>query len=69
MGIKWIAIIGVLVIVFLAIAAIYGGYRWQLDTDKLRTKLTNGRRTIKPKILKGRRYSLKPFICKPCNIP
>ncbi len=57
MGIKWIAIIGVLIIVFLAIAAIYGGYRWQLDTDKLRTKLTNGRRTIKPKIYRHFRTS------------
>ncbi|MEA5600182.1 DUF6920 family protein [Nostoc sp. UHCC 0252] len=50
MWIKWIAIIGIFIIVCLGIAAIYGGYRWQLDTDKLRAKLTNGRRTIKPQI-------------------
>jgi hypothetical protein len=50
MWIKWIAIIGVLIIVCLGIAAIYGNYRWQSATDKLRTKLTNGRRTIKPQI-------------------
>ncbi|WP_293156329.1 MULTISPECIES: DUF6544 family protein [unclassified Microcoleus] len=31
-------------------AIIYAGYRWQSDTDRLRAKLTNGRRTIKPKI-------------------
>jgi hypothetical protein len=50
MWIKWIAIIGIFIIVCLGIAAIYGGYRWQLDTDKLRAKLTNGQEIIKPKI-------------------
>ena len=50
MWIKWIAIIGVLIIVSLGIAAIYGSYRWESDTARLRAKLTNGRRTIKPKI-------------------
>lgn len=50
MWIKWIAIIGSFIIVCLGITAIYGGYRWQLDTDKLRAKLTNGRRIIKPQI-------------------
>ncbi len=50
MWIKWIAIIGVLIIVSLGIATIYGNYRWQSDTDRLRAKLTNGRRTIKPQI-------------------
>ena len=50
MWIKWMAIIGVLIIVSLGIAAIYGSYRWESDTDSLRAKLTNGRRTIKPKI-------------------
>jgi hypothetical protein len=50
MWIKWMAIIGVLIIVSLGIAAIYGSYRWQLNTDKLRAKLINGQRTIKPKI-------------------
>ena len=50
MGIKWMAIIGVFIIACLGIAAIYGGYRWQLDTDNLRAKLTNGRQIIKPKI-------------------
>ncbi|MEZ2228345.1 MAG: DUF6544 family protein [Microcoleus sp.] len=48
MWIKWIEIIGVLIIVSLGIAAIYGSYRWQSDTDKLRAELTNGQRTIKP---------------------
>lgn len=50
MWIKWMAIIGVLIIVSLGIAAIYGSYRWQSDTDKLRAKLINGRQAIKPKI-------------------
>ncbi|TAG93940.1 MAG: hypothetical protein EAZ09_13615 [Oscillatoriales cyanobacterium] len=50
MWIKWIEIIGVLIIVSLGIATIYGSYRWQSDTDKLRAKLTNGQRTIKPQI-------------------
>ncbi len=50
MWIKWIAIIGVLIIVSFGIAAIYGSYRWQSDTDRLRAKLTNGQRTIEPKI-------------------
>lgn len=50
MWMQWIEIIGVLIIVIFGIAAIYGSYRWQSDTDKLCTKLTNGRRTIKPPI-------------------
>jgi hypothetical protein len=50
MWIKWIAITGVLIIICLGIAVIYGSYRWQSNTDKLRAKLTDGRRTIKPKI-------------------
>ena len=36
MWIKWIAIIGVLIIVSFGIAAIYGSYRWESDTDRLR---------------------------------
>ncbi len=50
MWIKWIAIIGVLIIVCIGLAAIYGSYRWQSDTDNLRAKLANGQRTIKPRI-------------------
>ena len=50
MWIQWIAIIGVSIVVCLGVAAIYGNYRWQSDTDLLRTKLTNGRQEIKPKI-------------------
>ncbi|MEZ2228935.1 MAG: DUF6544 family protein [Microcoleus sp.] len=50
MWIKWIAIIGILIVVSLGIATIYGSYRWQSNTDKLRAKLINGQRTIKPKI-------------------
>jgi hypothetical protein len=50
MWIQWIAMTVVLIVVSLGIAAIYGNYRWKLDTDRLRTKLTNGRRTIEPEI-------------------
>jgi hypothetical protein len=50
MWIKWIAMIGVLIVVSFGIAAIYGSYRWQSNTDRLRAKLTNGQRTIKPQI-------------------
>ncbi|MCC3507073.1 MULTISPECIES: DUF6544 family protein [unclassified Microcoleus] len=50
MWIKWMAIVGVLIVVSLGIAAIYGSYRWQSNTDRLRAKLINGQRTIKPKI-------------------
>lgn len=50
MWIQWIAIIGVLIIVSLGIAALYGSYRWQIATNNLRAKLINGRRTIQPKI-------------------
>ncbi|KAM3093842.1 DUF6920 family protein [Phormidesmis sp. 146-12] len=50
MWIKWIAIVVFLIVVSLGVAAIYGSYRWQSDTDRLRTKLTNGRRTSEPEI-------------------
>lgn len=50
MWMKWIAIIGVLIIVSFGIAAIYGSYRWQLDTDKLHAKLVSGQQIIQPKI-------------------
>ena len=50
MWIKWIAITVVLIVVSIGIAAIYGRYRWQSETDRLRTKLINGRRTIEPEI-------------------
>ena len=49
MWIKWIAIIGVLILVSFGIAAIYGSDRWQSDTDKFRVKLTNGQQSIQPK--------------------
>ncbi len=50
MWIKWIGIIAFLIAVSLGIATIYGKYQWQLDTNKLRAKLTDGQRTIKPQI-------------------
>jgi len=50
MWIKWIAIIGVLIIVSLGLATIYGKFQWQSDTDKIRAKLGSGQQSIKPKI-------------------
>jgi hypothetical protein len=50
MWIQWVAMIGVLIIVCIGITTIYGRYRWQLETDQLRTKLTGGQQTIQPKI-------------------
>jgi hypothetical protein len=50
MWIQWIAIIGILIVVCLGIAAVYGSYRWQSNTDKLRAQLTDGQQTIKPHI-------------------
>ena len=46
----WIVIIGVLIVVSLGIAAIYGSNRWQADTDQRRAKLTGGQRTIGTKV-------------------
>lgn len=50
MWIKWIALVCILVVVCIGLATIYGKFRWQSDTDRLRAKLTSGQRTIKPKI-------------------
>jgi hypothetical protein len=50
MWIQWIVMTVAAIVVGLGIAAIYGSYRWKLDTDRLRTKLTNGQRTIEPEI-------------------
>jgi hypothetical protein len=50
MWIKWIAIIGILIMVCLGITALYSSYRWQLNTDILRAKLMDGKRTVKPRI-------------------
>jgi hypothetical protein len=45
-----ITIIGILIIVSFGITVIYGSNRWQSDTNKLRSKLTNGQQKIQPKI-------------------
>ncbi len=42
-------IIGTLIIVCLGLVIIYGRSRWQSETDKLRSKLTNGQQPIQPK--------------------
>ena len=48
MWVQWIAMLGILIIICLGLAALYGRYRWQSDTDRLRAKLTDRQRTIKP---------------------
>jgi hypothetical protein len=50
MWIQWIAIVSVLITICLGLTTVYGRYRWQLETDQLRTKLTGGRQTMQPKI-------------------
>jgi hypothetical protein len=50
MWIQWIVMTVISIAIGLGIAAIYGNYRWKLDTDRLRTKLTNGQQTIEPEI-------------------
>jgi hypothetical protein len=49
MWIKSIAIVTVSIIVLFGLVSLYGKYQWQLSTDKLRAKLTDGRQTINPK--------------------
>jgi hypothetical protein len=49
MWIKSIVIIIVSVIILFGIASLYGKYQWQLETDRLRDRLTNGKQTINPK--------------------
>jgi hypothetical protein len=49
MWIKSIVIITVSVIVLFGIASLSGKYQWQLETDRLRDRLTNGKQTINPK--------------------
>jgi hypothetical protein len=49
MWMKSIAIVTVSIIILLGLVSLYGRYQWQLGTDKLRAKLTDGRQTIKPK--------------------
>jgi hypothetical protein len=49
MWIKSIAIVTISIIVLFGLVSLYGKYQWQLSTDKLRAKLTDGRQTIKPK--------------------
>jgi hypothetical protein len=50
MWIKLIVIITVAIIVLFGMVSLYGRYRWQSETDRLRAKLTSGRQTIHPKI-------------------
>jgi hypothetical protein len=49
MWIKLIAIVTISIIVLFGLVSFYGKYQWQLNTDKLRAKLTDGRQTIDPK--------------------
>jgi hypothetical protein len=50
MWMKLIALICISVVVGIGLATIYGKFQWQLDTDKLRAKLTSGQQIIHPKI-------------------
>ncbi|AFZ01767.1 DUF6920 family protein [Calothrix sp. PCC 6303] len=50
MLIKWIVIIGVLIVVCTGLAVLYGSDRWRSETHSLRAKLTSGRRIVQPKI-------------------
>ena len=49
MWIKSIVIITVSIIVLFGLVSLYGKYQWQLSTDKLRAKLTDGRQATTPK--------------------
>ncbi len=49
MWIKSVVIITVSVIVLFGIVSLYGRYQWQLETDRLRDRLTNRKQTINPK--------------------
>jgi hypothetical protein len=49
MWIKSIAIVTVSIIVLFGLVSLYGKYQWQLSTDRLRAKLTDGRQAINPK--------------------
>jgi hypothetical protein len=48
MWIKWIVLIMVLLIGLIGLASLYGRYRWQLGTDRLRAQLTSGQQSIQP---------------------
>ena len=49
MWIKSIVILSILIIVLFGNVSLYGRYQWQLETDRLHAKLTDGRQEIKPK--------------------
>jgi hypothetical protein len=49
MWIKSIVIIAVSIIILFGLVSLYGRYRWKLETDKLRAKLTGGRQAVNPK--------------------
>jgi hypothetical protein len=49
MWIKSILIITVSIIILFGFVSFYSKYQWQLSTDRLRAKLTDGRQTINPK--------------------
>jgi hypothetical protein len=48
MWIKSIVIITVSIIFLFGLISLYGKYQWQLSTDRLHAKLTDGRQTINP---------------------
>lgn len=54
MWLKTITLIIVTLVALSTFAAIYGSYRWQSDTEKLRARLEAGRQPIKPAIYDAR---------------
>ena len=46
---KLFVTIGALILVGIGLAIIYGKYRWQIDTDRLRAKFASERQIIEPK--------------------
>lgn len=60
MWLKAITLIVVALVACVAIAAMYGAFRWQSGTDKLRARLDAGRQPIKPAIYDARELAVLP---------
>lgn len=58
--IKTIALLVVALVVCFALAAIYGSFRWQSDTDNLRARLDEGRRPVTPEAYDARELAGLP---------
>lgn len=60
MWLKAITLIVVALVACVAIAAMYGAFRWRSETDKLRARLDAGRQPIKPAIYDARELAGLP---------